>query len=152
MAQPLIHPFYRLWFTTIDPLTVLLTSTTCFLNPAAALELIIRTDVSPFVPVQAALLYQIVILYIFMGTIFVVLLRASPDPKVWRIVQGATLGFNLALIVAMFVSLDTGQLKLEKWKGSEFVNLGFTVWVASIRAAFLAGVGGGRKEGAKKIR
>jgi hypothetical protein len=151
MVQPHIHPFYRLWFTWIDPLTLILTSTTCFLDPAAALELTVPAEVSAFVPTQAVLLHQTGILYLFVGTMFAVLLRASPDPKVWKIVEAATLGVDVALIATVFVSLETqGRLGLERWRGMDFVNLGFTVWVAGIRVAYLAGVGSGRQGRAKK--
>jgi hypothetical protein len=151
MAQLQVHPFYRLWFTWIDPLTLLLTSTTCFLDPAAALELIVPAEVSAFVPAQATLLHQTGILYLFVGTMFAVLLRASTDLKVWRIMQAATLGVDVALIATMFVSLETQRrLELGKWRGMDFVNLGFTVWVASIRTAYLTGVGGGRQGRANK--
>jgi hypothetical protein len=118
MVQPHIHPFYRLWFTWIDPLTLILTSTTCFLEPAAALELTVPAEVSAFVSAQAALLHQTGILYLFMGTMFAVLLRASPDPKVWKIVQAATLNVDVALIATMFVSLEKqGRPGLERWRG-----------------------------------
>jgi hypothetical protein len=153
MAQPHLHPFYRIWFTWVDPLTLVGTAFTCFSNPAGALELIVPADVSVFVPKQAALLHQTGILYAFMGTMYAVLLRASPDPKMWRIVQSATLGVDIALIATMFVSLETqGRLELGKWRGMDFVNLVFTVWVAAIRVAYLAGVGSRRKEGRKKMR
>jgi hypothetical protein len=128
MAQPHIHPFYRLWFTWIDPLTLLLTSATCFFNP---------------------LLHQISILYLFMGIIFPLLMRASRDPQVWRIVQAAILGVDVACIATMFVSLGTqGRL----WRGLDSVKSGFTVWVAGIRIAYLAGVGSGRQGRAEKSK
>jgi hypothetical protein len=113
LKPPHIHPFYTFWFTRMDPLTLRLTSATCFLNPAAALEIVVPADVSPFVPPYAAILQQIGILYIFKGTMHAILRRASSDLKVGKIVQAVTIGVHVALIATIFVSLEThGRLEL----------------------------------------
>jgi hypothetical protein len=152
MPQPHIQPFYHTWFTWEDSLTLVFTASTCFFNRAGALKLIVPADVSAFVAEQAALLHQTGILYAFMNTMYAVLLRASSDPEVWRINQAATLGVDVALIATMFVSLETQRrLELGKWRSKNSVNLGFTVWVAGISVAYLAGVGGGKKGGVRKM-
>lgn len=143
MSSPHINAFYRIWFTWVDPLSLVLSVAACFLTPAAALEMLVPPSKMPYVPEQAAVIYQIGLLYSFLGIMFAVLLRASPDIKVWRIVEGATLFVDLALIVLSFVSLEQqNRLAFEEWRNPEVFNLFFTVLVALIRAAYLVGVGG----------
>ncbi|KAF1831753.1 hypothetical protein BDW02DRAFT_571727 [Decorospora gaudefroyi] len=151
MPHPDINPFYRIWFTWIDPLCLLCSVSTCFLNPAAALEMLTPPHILPFRPEHAALIYQCGILYGFMGIILGVLLRASPDIKVWRVVEAATLTVDVALVVAQLVELgQQGRLALGEWRGIDVFNLVFTVWVAGVRGAFLGGVGERSVVGGKK--
>jgi hypothetical protein len=148
MPQPHINAFYRIWFTWFDPIVILLTCVSCVFTPGAALEMLVPADVSPVVPEQIALLYQTAPLFGFMGIMFAVLLRASSDPKVWRIVQGATLMVDISLIAVMLVALDTqGRLATEQWRGIEWFNMAFTAAIAIGRVAYLMGVGG--REGGK---
>ena len=142
MSQPSFHPFYRIWFTWIDPLSLVLTATTCFRTPAVILEKIVPSAISPYMPAQAAIIHQTSILYAFMGSMMAVLLRASTDPKVWEIVQAATLAVDIALLATMIVSLrQQERLAWSKWRGVEVKNLVFLGMVSGIRTAFLLGVG-----------
>ena len=77
-----------------------------------------------------------------MGSVMAVLLRASTDPKVWEIVQAATLAVDIALLATMIVSLrQQERLAWSKWRGVEVKNLVFLGMVSGIRTAFLLGVG-----------
>ena len=62
-----------------------------------------------------------------MGSMMVVVvLHASPDPKVWEIVQTATLAVDVALLATMIVSLrQQKRLEWSKWRGVEVKNLMF---------------------------
>lgn len=72
------------------------------------------------------------------------LLRISDDLKVWRVVQFATLLVDVSLLVTMRVMLQQqGRLDMGEWRSGDWFNAGFTVWVAIIRGAFLAGFGVG---------
>jgi hypothetical protein len=152
MPQPYLHSFYRIWFTTIDPTILLFTSLTCIFSPATILSTFLPPAVEAYSPLShGPLLHQSAALYGFMGVMFAVLLRASPDPKVWRIVQTATLGVDVALLGVMYGALkQQGRLGLGMWETGDWFNAGFTIWVAVIRGAFLMGVGGG--EGERKTR
>ncbi|KAH7412037.1 hypothetical protein DE146DRAFT_751179 [Phaeosphaeria sp. MPI-PUGE-AT-0046c] len=143
MAQPHINAFYRIWFTWLDPVTLLLTMVSSVLNPAGFLEMLADPKVAPYVAVQhGPLIWQCAPLYGFMGLVFAFLLRASPDPKVWRIVQAATLMVDVGLVVIMVVALDMqGRLAVGEWRPIERVNIVFTVLVGIGRIAFLLGVG-----------
>lgn len=77
-----------------------------------------------------------------MGLVFAFVLRASSEPKVWRIVQASTLLVDVSLIVIMAVSLEMqGRLSTAEWRPIEWVNMVFTALVAVGRVAFLLGVG-----------
>lgn len=151
MPQPHVHPFYRIWFTWIDPIVLALSVSTAFLDPATALDMLVPASKLPYVPEQAAVIHQIGLLYAFMGILFAVLLRISSDRNVWRVLQAATLFVDVFLIVLSFVSLEQQErLKFEKWRGIDGFNLLFTVWVAVLRIAFLAEVGGDGTKLARK--
>jgi len=81
-------------------------------------------------------------MYAFMGSMMVVVvLHASPDPKVWEIVQTATLAV-VALLATMIVSLrQQKRLEWSKWRGVEVKNLMFLGLVSGIRTMFLVGMG-----------
>lgn len=152
MSQPAhINTFYRLWFTWFDPLVIAATVCAIISNPAESTEMLVPASVSPFQPLQAAILYQCAPLFGFMGIMFGVLLRASNDPKVWRIVQAATLVVDVSLIAIMVDALRVqGRLEVERWRGIERFNIAFTLAIALGRVAFLMGLGGKGKALGKK--
>jgi hypothetical protein len=151
MPQPHVNNFYRIWFTWFDPIVILLTIIACISNPSKALEMLVPPEVTSFVPEQAALMYQQAPLFGFLGIMFAVLLRVSPDPKVWRVVQAATLAVDVSLIVIMAAALQQqGRLSTAKWRGIEWFNMFFTACIALGRVAYLMGIGGSEGPIAKK--
>lgn len=85
-----------------------------------------------------------------MAIIFAVLLRISDDLKVWKVVQGATLVVDVALLGTLWVVLgQQGRREVAGLEGGDWFNGGYTVWVAVIRMAFLSGVGVG---GGSKVK
>lgn len=98
------------------------------------------------------LLHQAAALFGFLGIIHGVLLRVSPDPKVWKIVQAATLGVDISLLATLCNLLRLqGRTDASTWHGGDWFNIFFTVWVALIRIAFLLEIGGEERE-KKKTR
>ena len=152
MPTPKIHPFYRLWFTTIDPFVLIITVGVCIFSPSVILETFVSPSLVPYDSLShGPLLWQSAALYAFMVVIFGGLLRASDDLKVWRIVQGATLMVDIALLATMWVVLkQQSRLEIGALKGGDWFNGGFTIWVAVIRAAFLSGIGVGEESKAKR--
>jgi hypothetical protein len=153
MPQPYVHPFYRIWFTTVDPIVLFLTVLTCIFSPATILETVVPREVEPFNPVShGGLLHQAAALYGFCGIIYGALLRVSPDPKVWRIVQAATLGVDISLLATLYNLLRLqGRTDMSTWYGGDWFNMLFTVWVALIRVGFLLGIGG-ESDKTQKVR
>jgi hypothetical protein len=141
--KPHINTFYLLWFTYFDPIVIFLTIISCIASPSASLEMVVPSTISPYDPMQAPLIWHMAPLFGFMGIMFGVLLRASQDPKVWRIVQAATLAVDISLIVIMLGALEMqGRMRVfGEWRGIERFNLGFTVAIALGRIAFLMGIG-----------
>lgn len=144
-----IHAFYRIWFTVIDPVVLVFTVLVYILRPSIILETSIPSSIVPYNTMSHnPLLHQSAALYAFMAIIFGVLLRASSDIKVWKIIQFATLVVNCGLLVTMWAILKSqGRLDLSEWRDRDWFNTGFTVWVALIRIAFLGGVGVSSRDG-----
>jgi hypothetical protein len=136
----------------MDPIVLFFTVLTCIFSPATILETVVPPTVEPFSPMShGPLLYQSAALYGFMGIMFGISLRASPDPKVWRIVQAATLGVDLALLVTLYYLLELqGRLAMGIWRCGDWFNLVFTVFVVVIRVAYLADIG--RDEQTKRTK
>lgn len=143
MPQPYIHTFYRIWFTTVDPIVLFFTVLTCIFSPATILETVVPRSVESYNPVShGGLIHQAAALYGFCGIIYGVLLRTSHDPKVWRIVQTATLGVDISLLATLCNLLRLqGRADMRDWHGGDWFNILFTTWVALIRIAFLTELG-----------
>ncbi|KZM28703.1 hypothetical protein ST47_g168 [Ascochyta rabiei] len=143
MPRPYVHSFYRIWFTVVDPIILFFTVLACIFAPATILETAVPSSVEPFRPLShGVLLHETAALYGFMGIMFAVLLRASLDPKVWMIVQAATLGVDIAILVTIYDALRLQErLDVRAWYGGDWFNVGFTVWVGLIRVAYLLGIG-----------
>ncbi|KAJ4993427.1 hypothetical protein SVAN01_00975 [Stagonosporopsis vannaccii] len=152
MSQPWVHTFYRIWFTTVDPTVLFFTVLTCIFSPATILETVVPPSIESYNPLtHGPLLHQAGALYGFCGIIYGVLLRVSPDPRVWRIVQAATLGVDISLLATLFNLLKLqGRTDISTWHGGDWFNMLFTVFVALIRVAYLLNVGGDSNT-AKKI-
>ncbi|KAL0938317.1 uncharacterized protein CTRU02_204927 [Colletotrichum truncatum] len=142
MAQPNIHSFYRIWFTVIDPLVLVVSAVGCVVSPAALLDGFIPATMSKPDPDHGFLFQQIAALYLFMATIMIGVLRTSSDMKIWRTVQGGVLVVDIALLIIIYVSLDhQARLSPSKLRLQDYGNVLFTGWVAVVRGLFLAGVG-----------
>lgn len=153
MPQPHVHSLYRIWFTIVDPAVLFFTVLACIFSPATILETVVPPSIEVFNPkTHGPLLHQAAALYGFCGIIFGLLLRQSSDPKVWRIVQAATLGVDVSLLATLYNLLRLqGRTDLSAWGGGDWFNMLFTVWVALVRVAFLMGIGGD-KGVARKVR
>ncbi|KAF1845008.1 uncharacterized protein K460DRAFT_365923 [Cucurbitaria berberidis CBS 394.84] len=152
MTKPHVHTFYRAWFTWVDPIVLFFTILACIFTPADVLNTVVPADLAPLQRFHECLFHQSAALYAFMAIMFAVLLRASPDPKVWRVVQAATLLVDVALLATMYGALkQQGRLETTKWRGGDYFNFLFTVWVAVVRIAFLMGIGGADGGNSKKI-
>lgn len=100
-----IPSFYRIWFTTIDPLVCLATSLTCFWDPDLGLTSVVPASLSTRNPYQDFLFHQTGALYLLLAVVLGVLLRhAAADLAAWRIVQAAVLAVDLILLWSQYYS------------------------------------------------
>ncbi|KAG9496676.1 hypothetical protein J7337_011454 [Fusarium musae] len=137
MSELKVHSFYRIWFTWIDPLTVLPTVYALIFTPEFILDGLIPLN-------QAFLFHQLAALFAFVAIMLAVLLRVSSDIKVWRVVIGGVLLIDIAILISVFVSMkQQGRSGLSMFRWQDWGNYLFTGWVAVVRALFLAGVGVG---------
>jgi hypothetical protein len=146
MSPTPIHPFYRTWFTTIDPLMLVSTIVMCVFAPDKFLALLVPPSMRAYDPVaHDPLIHQTAALYGFMGAMYAVLLRASNDRAVWRIVQGATLAADVALLAALYALLARQKrLDVTAWNFVDWFSAVWPVFCAATRVAYLLGVGEGK--------
>ncbi|KAJ4252976.1 hypothetical protein NW762_010885 [Fusarium torreyae] len=144
MAQLNVHNFYRIWFTWVDPMTLIPTVYALIFTPEIMLDGLIPLSMSPYNPDQAFFFHQLAALYAFTAVILAGVLRASSDIKVWRIVIAGVLMIDIAILMSVYASMEQqGRLELSKFRWQDWGNYVFTGWVAVIRTLFLAGVGVG---------
>ncbi|QGI69362.1 hypothetical protein CEK26_013319 [Fusarium fujikuroi] len=105
MPELNVHSFYRIWFTWVDPLTVLPTVYALIFTPEFILDGLIPLSMSAYNPDQAFLFHQLAALFAFVAIMLAVLLRVSSDIKVWRVVIGGVLLIDIAILMSVFVSM-----------------------------------------------
>jgi hypothetical protein len=133
------HPFYRFWFTTLDPIF----SATVPLGALFAPALSVKSFAPPAAlppSIEATVLLTILSgFFCALILLEVYLLRARPnDLAVWNSVQAGTLIVDVHLLytLAKVLGLDPRTWRVEEW-----ANVVFTSWVAVLRIVFLMGVG-----------
>ncbi|EXJ75151.1 uncharacterized protein A1O5_01847 [Cladophialophora psammophila CBS 110553] len=153
MASPTIPTFYRVFFSTIDPLIALSGALTQVFAPATILTLYNPSSAALPPAIETTVLLDSTAGYL-VSTMFlqVVMLRARPaDLTVWRCLQGSILIQDLAIIGAVVGALKT-QHRLD-WglvTAKEWSNLAILAGVGALRVAFLLGIGVGGRGKAKK--
>ncbi|KAH6884421.1 hypothetical protein B0T10DRAFT_493174 [Thelonectria olida] len=142
MTQPKVHPFYRLWFTTVDPLSLAPTVLGLLFKPNFMMEGLIPATMSVPNPDHSFLFHHLAALYAFLALTLGGVLRATKEIIVWRVIVAGVLMVDLSIVASMFVSLDhQGRLGLATWRWQDWGNLLYTGGVAVIRGLFLANVG-----------
>lgn len=146
MAQQSIHSFYRVWFTCVDPLTLIPTVYALIYTPEFMLEGLIPPSMAVYNPIEGFFYHQLSALYAFVGIMLGGVLRITSDIKVWKIIVAGVLLIDVSILASVYVSLERqGRLEMEKWRWQDWGNVLWTGGVAIIRGLFLAGVGAGRK-------
>ncbi|KAF4339887.1 hypothetical protein FBEOM_6185 [Fusarium beomiforme] len=105
MSELQIHNFYRIWFTWVDPLTLIPTVFGLIFTPEFMLDGLIPLSMSSYNPDQAFLFHQLAALYAFVGIMLAVLLRTSSNLKVWRVVVAGVLLIDISILLSLSNSL-----------------------------------------------
>ncbi|KAH7041234.1 uncharacterized protein B0I36DRAFT_358421 [Microdochium trichocladiopsis] len=139
-----LHPIYRIWFLWADPIITWATVGAAFLSPGLLYDALMPPHLSAARdPTHDFLIRQMGALYIPIALAATVLLRATRDFAVWKIVQGSILVVDAILVALIFSSLKDREVlyRPAEWIANDWQNLGLTVWVAVLRALFAAGFG-----------
>ncbi|ETS84820.1 hypothetical protein PFICI_02845 [Pestalotiopsis fici W106-1] len=140
-SQP-IPPFYRLWFTIVDPIVCLGTSFMCFWDPDLGLTSVVPVDIATRNPYQDFLFHQTGGLYLMLAIHLAVLLRYTSDLGVWKINQAAVLVVDFILLWSQYYSQrQQGRLALDAWRQEDYAAAAITIFVAVLRTCFLLNVG-----------
>ena len=144
--QPLhpIPPFYRIFFTSIDPLIALSGAYISLFDPETILASSFpRSSIyaKPTPPITV-LLTQASGAFVMMAYFMIFMLRYTDDVKIWKmfefgiLITDFTLFLSLSDALGIQGRLDVGAIRWEEW--GTIVITGF---VTSVRVAFLVGVG-----------
>jgi hypothetical protein len=148
-----IPSFYRIFFATLDPLLAGTGILTAWLFPRTFL-LSYFPDPRIIAPETRFTLDAIAGFFASTLLLQVYLLRIRPtDIGVWKAVQASIVIQDFAFLLAFQrVKAKGGDSSPTKWTLEEWGNLVILVGVATIRLAFLAGVGLGNGKGARKSK
>lgn len=148
-----IPTFYRIWFTTLDPLLTLSGIYLTFFTPAFVLAGFNPNYHSPPSSETILLLdhsgaWFLAILILQLG-----LLRGRPDDVfVWWYYALAVGIVDTVTCTATLRALDAqGRLGLGGWRWEEWVNFGSTGACAVVRWAFVLGIGVGGAGKGKRV-
>ncbi|KAK1819957.1 hypothetical protein LTR12_005679 [Friedmanniomyces endolithicus] len=154
MASQSIPLFYRIFFTTVDPLIALTGFISALFFPKFLLSTYSPTATIPPTVETTQLLNILAGFYLSVVPLQVFLLRARPqDLTVWRALQFSVLVTDVAVLGAMAKALSAqGRLEPSHWRLEEAGSVALTAGVGLIRIAFLITLGMGRQaRGGKEL-
>jgi hypothetical protein len=142
-----IPAFYRIFFTSIDPLIALSGAYMDFFDPETILASSFpRTSfyAKPTPPVTV-LLTQAGGAFLMMAFLMVFMLRYTDDVNLWKMFEFGILVTDLTLFFSLYGALE-GQRRLNvggiRWE--EWGTMVITGFVTVVRIAFLGGLGFGK--------
>ena len=137
-----IPTFYRIWFTTIDPVLWLFGAWTTITKPETVLASIAPRSATPNVPPTSFLLQQSAGARVMCAFTDIFLLRSTNQISVWRTQQASILCYNMVSLGSMLWSWkQQSLLSLEHLGSGDLIHFGAVVVLAAVRAAFCAGIG-----------
>ncbi|KAK1049831.1 hypothetical protein LTR74_017186 [Friedmanniomyces endolithicus] len=154
MASQRISPFYRIFFTTVDPLIALTGFISALFFPNFLLSTYSPTATIPPAIETTELLNILAGFYLSVVPLQIFLLRARPqDLTVWRVLQFSVLITDVAVLGATMTALSAqGRLQPSRWRLEEAGSVALTAGVGLIRIAFLISLGMGRQaRGGKEL-
>lgn len=137
-----IPSFYRIFFTWVDPIIALHSAWTHFRDPDFILSAYIPREMSQRNPMHDMLMYNLGGGLLQIAIINGGLLRYTSDINIWKIVEAATLAYDIVILFALYVSLDQqGRLSPMIWRPEDWGCWAITLFVGFARSFFIAGVG-----------
>lgn len=145
-----IHFIYRLFFLLLEPISALVGAFFCHFRQRNYLALLDVPSAPPSVPTGTSVaMSQLANMYMFFALNEAVVLRSTPDLRVWRAVLAALLVADLGHLYSM---RELGGRVYWDILGWNIGDLGNVPWVyagATMRVCFLAGVGLGESSDLK---
>ena len=132
--------FYRIFFTTVDPLIAALGTYIAFATPQVLLESQVAGVTLD--PVYAPFFQQLGGYLLDVAFLSTVLLRATSERKVWKILQASILLVDVTLLISIYGSLSfQDRLSPTGWRWEDWVSVAITGGVAALRSSFLLELG-----------
>lgn len=146
MPAASVPTFYRLAFTYFDPLVAFWASYMSFTDPDTIIAFFApNTTRDPNLDMFFQQTGGYTLALCFLQT---VLLRATADVRIWKILQCATLIIDVAMLYSLCWGLNNqGRLGLGSWKGEDWGCVLVTLVPTVYRAAFVAELGFRRGKG-----
>lgn len=158
MAQPQrshqpIPSFYRVFFTSIDPLIALSGAYLSLFDPGTVLASSFDRSSPYAVPTPAitVLLTQAAGALSVMAFLMVFMLRRTDDIVIWKLFESSILIADVALFRSLWQALEAqGRLDVTVLRAEEWGTIAITGFVTLMRVLFVSGVGFGVREHVKK--
>jgi hypothetical protein len=142
-----IPAFYRIFFTSIDPLIALSGAYMDFFDPATILASYFPRSslyAKPTPPITI-LLTQAGGAFFMMAFLMVFMLRYTSDVKIWKMFEFGILVTDFTLFYSLYGALEgQGRLNVGAIRWEEWGTIAITGFVTVVRIAFLGGLGFGK--------
>lgn len=149
-----VPAFYKFYFLWSDPAVCLWAVYMDFFTPDVVVNAFIPASIAPRNPQFDFLLQQLGGSLLMLGFLDVVLLRYTKDVMIWKILQAATLLYDIVLLYSVYDALEKqGRLSVDRMRLAEdWGGLAITGLAVVVRSAFLLDVGmaGGKAKGEKR--
>ncbi|KIW21263.1 hypothetical protein PV08_01843 [Exophiala spinifera] len=136
-----IPRFYRVFFTTLDPIVALSGVVANLFFPSLILTSYSATPTLPPSAETTALLHGSAGYLLSTMFLQIVLLRLCSDITVWRCLQTSILIQDVVLLASAFMAVADQGRGLSTLRGEEVGNLIVLIAVGGLRAAFLMRLG-----------
>jgi hypothetical protein len=150
-----IPSFYRVFFTSIDPLIGLSGAYVNFFDPDTLITSVFPSDLpyTKITPSHTLILHQMGGCFIMMPFLMVFMLRATSDIKVWKFFEAGILITDFGLFFSLWKGLEVqNRLGLEILRWEEWGTIAITGFVTIVRILFILGVGLRKSTSAVKKR
>jgi hypothetical protein len=142
---------YRLFFLLIEPIATLAGAYFAFFDQRTYLDLTHAVSAPSPIPLGTSIaMSQLANLYFAFALSEAVVLRATSDLRVWKAVLFCLLVADLGHLYTVSELGPQIYWSVPEWNAIDWGNIGFVYLGASMRVAFLAGVGLGSKGKARK--
>ncbi|KAK3302773.1 uncharacterized protein B0T15DRAFT_497235 [Chaetomium strumarium] len=137
---------YRLFFLLIEPIATAVGAYYAFFDQRTYLDLTHAASAPSPIPLGTSIaMSQLANLYFAFALSEALILRSTSDLRVWKTMLFCLLVADLGHLYTVGVLGPQIYWRVSEWNAIDWGNIGFVYLGASMRTAFLAGVGFGAK-------